>query len=903
MLSHWSNCRGSDFYRGSILLAIFVFCLGASIGRANPFLSGQLIWQAKERAFSGSFTYALPDSASAQSGIKPFDEFWLLPNRDLEMKEPESLLPRELREFHAARTEDEWPFPESRYGAIVIVKVLTGQLNGTCPDSEEKLARVVTEEKLSAAPFEFVDDERVLRVPKQPHAGSPAKKNANLPNCRLVRINFQFHPRLANGNFAVRADGSGVFSGPVYPLWRDLPVRTVMTVKSSVTGITAKCASCIPAKNSGGVHVEFLGLPPPLYIQKDGNSELMTLANLAPSENQVQESGLFGTDDLQETLRDFRNDFPAAAATSPMWHLQLTRGLPIERLVLEQKDEIQIHDSFGKVNPVLGRFHKAALYRALGRSYVRHVLRQSSTGRNWSALRHDEMTARILAEIWVRDYFPNLFSLRNISEKFSFVPFFRAVLQGSAFVNNSVFVGGEESSGQLDYSLIDDFFIPLKGDELLARIDGCLDNSARMELRTAAAEVQKSRRTVREFQAFAESVIPKKDCRAKMEKGIIPAWVPQERIEIQESKNKGILVLRREIVRSNSTGNFLFGQNSKAGEQMDTLRVAVRTNAGVSETVSIPSNEKDISLAELPAGSDSAAVLLPHRAVSGDRLQFPRPLRTVLQAFALNYDSRRSDFTLRSQFQTTQTGDEWGKTLTLGLRREYSSNFFDMQMSSRIPSLIRSANTSIALSSNTKLVKSPPVFLSVSYSIDSTSGSSLYPEGLALRVILRRPLTLSAFKESSSDPQQEWLLTSAVPLAARLTWIENLSYARSDSDVDAGLRSVPGWPSETFKSKEYVVLRSEIRNTVTQNMNASFAQSVLFQHAVFYAAHVLAVDDLDAARLGELDTRSAQSVVAGVRFLGAFFGAKDQSLGFEVARVLSRPVFTSIGFFIGKSMN
>jgi hypothetical protein len=903
MLSHWSNCRGSDFYRGSILLAIFVFCLGTSVGRANPFLSGELIWQAKERAFSGRFTYALPESASPQTGIKPFDEFWLLPNRDLEMKEPDSQLPRELREFHAARTEDEWPFPESRYGAIVIVKVLTGLLSGTCPDSEEKLARVITDEKLSAAPFQFVDDERVLRVPKRPHAGSPAQKSANLPNCRLVRINFQFHPRLANGNFAVRADGSGVFSGPVYPLWRDLPVRTVMTVKSSVTGISAKCASCIPAKNSGGVYVEFLGLPPPLYIQKDGNSELMTLANLTPSESKVQDSGLFGTDDLQETLKDFRNNFPAAAAALPKWHLQLTRGLPIERLVLEQKDEIQIHDTFGKVNPVLGRFHKAALYRALGRSYVRHVLRQSSTGSNWSALRHDEMTARVLAEIWVRDYFPNLFSLRNISEKFSFVPFFRAVLQGNAFVNNSVFVGVEESSGRLDYSLTDDFFAPLKGDELLARIDSCLDNSARAELRTAAAEVQNSRRTVREFQSFAESMNPKNDCRAKMARGIIPAWVPEEKIEIQESHKKGILVLQREIVRSNSTANFLFGQDPKAGEQKDALRVEVKTNSGVSKTVSIPPDEKDFSASELPAGTDSAAVLPPHRAVSGERLKFPRPLRTVLQAFALNYDSRRSDFTFRSQFQTSQAGDDWGKTLTLGLRREYSSNFFDMQMSSRIPSLVRAANTSIALSSSTKLVKAPPAFLGVSYSVDSMSGSTLYPEGLALSIILRRPLTLSAFKELSPDPRQEWLLTTAVPLAERLTWIENLTYARSDSDVDAGLRSVPGWPSETFKSKEYVVLRSEIRNTVTQNMNTSIAQSVLFQHAVFYAAHVLAVDDLEAARLGELDTRSAQSVVAGVRFLGAFFGAKDQSLGFEVARVLSRPVFTSIGFFVGKSLN
>jgi hypothetical protein len=193
--------------------------------------------------------------------------------------------------------------------------------------------------------------------------------------------------------------------------------------------------------------------------------------------------------------------------------------------------------------------------------------------------------------------------------------------------------------------------------------------------------------------------------------------------------------------------------------------------------------------------------------------------------------------------------------------------------------------------------------LNVSYNVESGGGSVLYPEGIGLKIILRRPLTLTAFREVATEPQQEWQLTSAVPLAARLTWIENLTYARSEADVDAGLRSVPGWPIETFRSKEYVVLRSEIRNTVTQNLNASVAQSILFQHAVFYAAHVLAVDDLEAAKTGTVDARSAQSILAGVRLLGAFFGAKDQSLGFEVARVLSQPVFTSVGFFVGKSLN
>ncbi|NBW81898.1 hypothetical protein EBR21_09100, partial [bacterium] len=90
---------------------------------------------------------------------------------------------------------------------------------------------------------------------------------------------------------------------------------------------------------------------------------------------------------------------------------------------------------------------------------------------------------------------------------------------------------------------------------------------------------------------------------------------------------------------------------------------------------------------------------------------------------------------------------------------------------------------------------------------------------------------------------------------------------------------------------------------LAQNLNASVASSILFQHVVFYSAHVVALDDLQAARRGTVKTRTAQSLLAGVRLFGALFGAKDQALGFEVARAMADPARTSFGLTIGKSAN
>jgi hypothetical protein len=104
-------------------------------------------------------------------------------------------------------------------------------------------------------------------------------------------------------------------------------------------------------------------------------------------------------------------------------------------------------------------------------------------------------------------------------------------------------------------------------------------------------------------------------------------------------------------------------------------------------------------------------------------------------------------------------------------------------------------------------------------------------------------------------------------------------------------------------SKEYALVRSELRHTLTQNLNATVAKSLLFQHALLYGAHVFAFDRLRAESTASVDARVAQSLLMGFRLYGALFGAKDQAVSFEIARALTDPARTSFGFSLGKALN
>jgi hypothetical protein len=861
---------------------------------AAPINDGRVVWNIKKRVFEGTMTYALPRPEPSSATMD--DQFWLLPNRDLRDPAIRGTFSREQREFQALRSETEWPFDDSGLGALIVKSVSVGTSQRDCPVTPRDLKGFVEQTELRSVSFEFQQQERVLNVRR------PA--SSQVYGCRLVRVDFAFHPRLGNGNFSQNIGQQSVFSGPFFPVWKDAPSesRILFEQAEGPTEPESEFLLCTGCRALGKTQtvLEFFHLPPPLHFQNNKSKEIFSYVNL----NSVQ---LVEPREMSETLNVFRNaarnllEKNLKQQKKP-WRLSISQGVTIEQLVSEQEGEIQLHASFGSVTPLLTDYHSAALFRAVGRSLGRYLLQtESDTERlSWQQLRQVETVSRILAEIWVRDAYPKLSALKDLSGRLSFLPFFRAVQQGNAFVNNAVFVGAEESQSRLDYSLFSDFYSAMKGSEILERIDICTEPVIQKSIRLKAAEVLRGEFSISQFMTLLESIHPKADCIIPMESGIIPAWVPEEQIEILNTQKKR-LKLRRKNIRPSPTFEFFHASSQSLLQEPLRLRLSGPGPLMSEQLIRTSGNEE--SVIDLPSSYDSFQVLEPNRAVGKDRLSYPRPIRTVLQALALNYDSRRSDLMVRSQFQTTQAGDEWGRTLLAGWRREESKNYLDLQVSTLIPSIIVDTRTSISLAATTRLVPAPPSFLAVSYAVEKGVNSPLYPEGVALKIWLRRPLTLSALNELMTDPQQEWLLTTAIPLAPRMTWFESLTYARSESAIDAGLRSVPGWPAVRFQSTEYAVVRSEIRNTLTQNLNASIARSFLFQHAIMYAAHVVAFDNIQAARQGAVDARTAQSILGGVRLLGALFGAKDQALSFELARALTEPARTSFGFTLGKSFN
>ncbi|NBO39645.1 hypothetical protein EBU99_13790 [bacterium] len=912
LLRVWSNCKPAWLFAARILQVFFLSTLCPSLAvlaaqsEGEPRAAVSLVWNPQTQTFYGTQFVALPPqtltgqtrqlNSDHKSAFNSAAEFWLMPNRDLEAS-TQLNLSREQREFRTSVADVEWPFSELGLGALLVKQTQTAESAKPCPDDFQQIqnqSQILSWEVVS---FERADQERVLKIPTQVSAKA---------QCLFLKIDFVFQPHVGEGNFSITSSGKAVFSGPIFPVFRNQPLATRMLVRDTKPQWLVHCLSCTTLAD-GSVETDFLGLPPVLQLRKNQTAraprawpeqpltidrlELKTKRPDRPGE--ISETLVILQAALGQALDLFEN------AGGRPWRVELQENALLEQLIVEQVSEIQLHPSFGQVSPLLNSYHRAALFRALARSIARNMLTSQRRLPSWEDMREDEVVSRILAEIWLRQSFQKLTWLKKISDDLAFLPFFRAVQQGNAFINNSVFVGAEERLGMLDFSTLHEFFAPLQGAELVDRIVACLSSTDAKALENIAGEVGRGEKAIGEFSKFLREARPNETCQTPMKFGVLPNWLPEEQIEVIEGRRR--IKVERSVIAPPQTHRFLFPNNIELPREPLNLQVVNAT--GEIGKASFAALTKSSQSAELAQSVVEARVLPPHRAVAAERLIWPRPLRTVLQALSLNYDSRRSDLLLRSQIQTTQTGDPWLRALTLGFRREFAENNVDFQFSSRIPSLLPETNTTITLGISSRFVKVPPTFLAVSYGVEKGAGSYLYPDGLGFRLWLRRPLSLSALNSVMPDPNQEWIVNMAAALAPRLTWCEFFSYGLSDVGVDVGLRSVPGWPAREFVTREYAWLRSEVRQTLTQNLNVSIARSILFQHSVLYAAHVVAFDDVQAARQGSVDARVAQSLVSGVRFLGALFGAKDQAFGLEVARALTDPARTSIGITLGRVTN
>lgn len=916
LLRVWSNCKAELVSVLRILLKISVIYAFFSAGQVQAESSNsqptstagsisniRLTWNEDAQNFRGLQFFAVPVKELEEriSSLEPAREayrafnFWLLPNRDLREALQKSLT-REQREFRMGAPDIEWPYPEVGLGALLIREAFAASTPGDCPSEQMHFLEVSDALPWRKVSFERHNFERHLRI---------ESKSNSADKCYFIKFDFVFEPRSGEGNFALLNNGNAHFSGPIYPLWQNRPTSTQLRFNANTSKLTLLCTGC-RTTDSGEVVTDFVGLPPALtFTQKFRTLGDVFSVSTALLKKTANDSAWLDNDEISRTVKIFFDYAGGAIARAEKtrgrgWETAVRSNLLIDRLIAEQEGEIQLHPSFGKVSPLLGDYHRAALFRALARDFLRHSLSELSANGTWLQRREDEKVVSFLAEIWLNNAFPKLNRLKQISENLSFLPFFRAVQQGNAFLNNSVFVGTEEQPGELDFNIYYEFLAPMKGALIAERIRRCAAPEVFTALSRISNEIANGQNSILEFKNLIVTSSPLKSCLTPMHSGLLPESLPEEKIEIESDKNQ--LLIERRVLPNPPSHNFLFPQQDL--KRREPLSVAIKDVRGSEENVVIPASETDSTIIPLPKYAADALILEPNRATSGDRLRWPRPLRTVLQALSLNYDSRRSDLVLRSQLQTTQTGDEWSRALLLGFRREFARNNLDLQFTTRTPSLIAKTSATLTISSNIRLERAPPSFLALSYGVERGAGGSLlYPDGAGLRLWLRRPLSLSALQEKMVDPNQEWIFSYAAGLAPRLTWSEIVSYGFSESGVDVGLRSVPAWPSGQFVSTDYALLRSELRQTLTQNLNASLAKTILFQHAVLYGAHVLAFDQLQTEREVRVDARVAQSLVIGIRMFGALFGAKDQAVSLEVARALTSPARTSFGLSLGKAVN
>lgn len=867
----------------------------------------ELQWSSRLHGFEGVQYVILPRSQlinAAHSSAERLApeialDFWALPNRDLQSHK-QQILTREQHEFIQSSAAAEWPFEEKGLGAVTVRRVDMAEGGEFCSGSHAGASRWDDAVQWSSQIIERRDSERHLRVIVQPKHSSV---------CVALRISFEFFPREGIGNFAMQRDASGTFSGPVHLLFKPHPLPTTLRFRDRDEQLILSCVGCLEGKD-GWTEVSFESLPPVLeFRRKDTPEQSVTLVGTSTLEVKEIPKGEKSAS-IAHAVVEMSKAFELAInklhqKTGAVWTLKVRPRILIERLIIGQPWEVQLGPAYGEFGFFLDSFQQAALFREVSRNFLRHAFRHLPNQKmeTWAHLEERERWLRIIAELWVTHFYPDISKIKTLAGRFSFLPFFRDLESGKALLNNNIFMGKEETGRGPDFSFSDEFFDPMTGSELILRMRTCMLPDDFEGLVQSAVEIAQGKSAISDFIEYVFSKRPTSECTSRLLKGIFPQDVVPESIRL-DSSSDGI-TLTRQIDDIPASKKFFLLSGSAYVRQK--IELEIEEASGV-QRLRLPELTDDKKYVHTLFGRERkkpqrVSVLLPIRSSRTDRFVWPRPIKFSLQSIAMSYDSRQDDISLKSQASFFQEGDDWNKTVALGFRRAFSTNQLNFQFTSSVPSLLSQFASSLSLQSNIELTKDNPTYLTLTFDSSNARTGQLYPEGLSFQGNLRRPISLSAFTKPMTDPNQEFTFSYALGLAPRLTWRETLTYGASDLGLDVGLRDLPAWPQEEFVSREYGLVRSEIFHTLAHNEVVPLLRTVIFQHALVYAAHVLAFDALEPLEETNVGGRTAQSVSAGVRLFGALLGAKNQSLSFEVARGLSTVPKTSYSFTVGRSIN
>ena len=281
----------------------------------------------------------------------------------------------------------------------------------------------------------------------------------------------------------------------------------------------------------------------------------------------------------------------------------------------------------------------------------------------------------------------------------------------------------------------------------------------------------------------------------------------------------------------------------------------------------------------------------------------------------LRYDSREGTVEGQQGVEWRFRGDESARSIGVLLRKKKNTYSLDTSFSFLVSRSVANGNSAddlhpavinfpnqfpFSLGLSSELQRKSNIWGFVNLGARSVSSSPLVPSGFESDVNIRQSL----YRADKSLPVYviEWKTALYIPVARLTTFTSTIRLGTSKEPIELGGPTyLPGTDTNALVAKRYAAFRQELRYVLAQDLKWDVLKSFLFEDMVTYGAHCV-LFDTDKYKLKEPKILSLQSIQVGVQLLGAFFGAKNQSVSFEVARGLDEDPQNVFSVTIGKNL-
>ncbi len=823
-------------------------------------------------------------------------EIILYPNRYLKTEENSD---RELDEAYSSGPLGEDKNALKRRGALVVndvVKVHTSGTSCKAPNFEEK-----TNADSQSIDIKFNKFETILTL-RDTSEYLPKK-------CEFYAIQFRFTPPNSEGNFGIKDDGSQIYSGPIYPIARNVFYDyNVSFIDRNVT-----CARCMQVQNGSALNFRFF--PPPLHIFEPNlnSNQKMTFSvggvhfEFLGVRNDIRQ-------DIENLSRQALKNFPFIKDISKINTPIIIDSLALlHKLSMRMQDEIQLGIGFLKTNPITQKYHEAAFMRSLNTELWFRLISEKIEIKNARDFGFVTTVSRHLAEKLMQEQFEKIDDIRNLSEKFKFFPVFREIFEGKALVNNEVFLGREESAGKLDTIPLQAVFPTFAATELNERANWCLSESQLKELNLLTHDTVTGKATIENFILKLQTFESEK-CK-DLWKGFLHQRSIQERIEAYPFVTDDSIVksyaLKR--IRDKNSPEQIFAKSENQIADSITVKIVAEDKFLYKDN---SSTAEDFLVIKLPptVTNSSLELLGPTTEANRDKYSYPRKIEFVMTGVRLRYESAEKNLDLQQQFQFKIRGDEWGRSLglmwqkqnNLYLLQESFSGLFN-QLGTNLPEKIydnfnaeRLPNFPFTLGFNQKIENTKrEIWSFAEISVQNSNNSILAPEGYEAKLLTSRSFWRKGTFEPIYRVESEYSLMLPI---AKLTTLKSKSKLgrASEKIVLGGSSGVPGFQPDDLISDKYAVFRNEISWVVAHDLSMNLGAGAIIEHIFYYVAHHSAFD-AGAIKLLKQPAHTIQSLETGIRIYGSLFGASNQSVTFDWTRTLGNSPRNGFGVTVGKN--